>query len=307
MKQSSPSKSKSPFIHTEIHNPGLDVTTSYPFLSTIPWSGGMALAQNPREPLSQRLFQNLVCHPTKLALRSLDRTLRDVLASLPPHLKQRRSKPQSNRGREIVRHWLKSLADLSPRCCFEHSSVFELGFAMLEVVNQISEAEAGDNRQEGQYIQYTVQHMIDRMMLDFISSIQQDMHPTYVFTQLMFIFALAGQEEFDAYTTMPMCRDAMVGYWMSNLTEDRIEALGNISKSLQRELLALVVQTEESSPDQEEDWEWTDEAGTSSQVTYDHVQVKLALEDEFDILLRHFKVRIYPWIIIIPSYKLIIQ
>ena len=259
-------------------------------LAQVPWEGGMSLA-NPNDPTSASVFRSLVCRPAKLALRHLDKELRDILAVL---VKQRGcpkpKKQATDRGRDVVMRWLRSIAEFDPQVCFENSELFQLGYAMLEGLER---AEKYDWEFLSTLEQDLKQQQGERIMLELSTTISrhQDRFTTNDIFQLAIVaFTLGGRVGFDEYTSLNLFRSAVVQYLMNHSTSEEIAQMTIFSPMVQAQLLQARQDTGGKGTESDGDeWDWADESSPKD-TEYTDAVLQSALEDELDRMMRIFKV-----------------
>ncbi|RHY74939.1 hypothetical protein DYB38_013466, partial [Aphanomyces astaci] len=108
------------------------------FLSSVQaWTGGVGVC-HPHPGASNRVFQSLAVAPPLLALRHLDKELREVAMDL---LKQKRTpnkKADNQRGRDVILRWVKCVVDCSDGAVtWQHQELIQVALAVLETLERM--------------------------------------------------------------------------------------------------------------------------------------------------------------------------
>ncbi|ETV86369.1 hypothetical protein, variant [Aphanomyces astaci] len=110
------------------------------FLSSVQtWTGGVGVC-HPHPGASNRVFQSLAVVPPLLALRHLDKELREVAMDL---LKQKLTpvpdkKADNQRGRDVILRWVKCVVDCSDGAVtWQHQELIQVALAVLETLERM--------------------------------------------------------------------------------------------------------------------------------------------------------------------------
>ncbi|RLO04748.1 hypothetical protein DYB28_001994 [Aphanomyces astaci] len=110
------------------------------FLSSVQaWTGGVGVC-HPHPGASNRVFQSLAVAPPLLALRHLDKELREVAMDL---LKQKLTpvpdkKADNQRGRDVILRWVKCVVDCSDGAVtWQHQELIQVALAVLETLERM--------------------------------------------------------------------------------------------------------------------------------------------------------------------------
>lgn len=137
------------------------------------WNVGAVLAHS-KEPISEALVHSMICKPPKLALRHLDKELREIVTKLVRDNGCIKPKRNSNdRGRDVVLRWMQTIADFDINECMKHYELFQVGLAMLETLerttvnreNAITALEACEKL----IAQHKAAGMFDQVLMDVVN------------------------------------------------------------------------------------------------------------------------------------------